>query len=101
MPAQPEVSGCASEASGSLGVALSAEPSDTTISVHPVINIGLAVKAGDFSGFSARYSATIVQSSSELRTGLKVTFVFAMGHYAGNTFKREPALWKSKNPARA
>jgi len=49
-----EAAGCALEASGSLSVSLTAEPSDTTISVHPVVDIGLAVKAGDFSGFSAR-----------------------------------------------
>ena len=48
-----EAAGCVLEASGSLSVPLTAEPSDTTISVHPVIDIGLAVKAGDFSGFSA------------------------------------------------
>ena len=49
-----EAAGCALEASGSLSVSLTAEPSDTTISVHPVVDIGLAVKGGDFSGFSAR-----------------------------------------------
>ena len=49
-----EAAGCALEASGSLSVSLTAEPSDTTISVHPVVDIGLAAKAGDFSGFSAR-----------------------------------------------
>lgn len=49
-----EAAGCGLEASGSLSVSLTAEPSDTTISVHPVVDIGLAVKAGDFSGFSAR-----------------------------------------------
>ena len=49
-----EAAGCALEASGSLSVSLTAEPSDTTISIHPLVDIGLAVKAGDFSGFSAR-----------------------------------------------
>ena len=38
---------------GSLGVALGAQPTNATIASHPVIDIGLAVKAGDFSGFSA------------------------------------------------
>ena len=54
MPAQAKLLDVRSEASGSLSVSLTAEPSDTTISVHPVVDIGLAVKAGDFSGFSAR-----------------------------------------------
>src|SRR5450756_2013741 len=36
------------------------------------------------------YSATIVQSSSALRTGLKVTFAFAMRPYAAYPAKREP-----------
>ena len=49
-----EAAGCVLEASGLLSVPLTAEPSDTTISVHPVVDIGLAVKGGDFSGFSAR-----------------------------------------------
>ena len=44
-----EAAGCALEASGSLSVSLTAEPSDTTISVHPVIDISLALKAGDLS----------------------------------------------------
>jgi hypothetical protein len=26
---------------------------------------------------------------------LKVTFAFAMPHYAGNALKREPALWRA------
>jgi hypothetical protein len=38
---------------GSLGIALGAQPTDASIAVHPIIDIGLAVKAGDFSGFSA------------------------------------------------
>ena len=43
-----------SGAIGSLGVALTAQPTDTPIAIHPVIYIGLAVKAGDFSGLGAR-----------------------------------------------
>lgn len=74
---------------GSLGIALGAQPTNATIAIHPIIDIGLAVKPGDFPGFSAGVLATIVQLSSDLRTGLKVTLVFAMTHYADNTFKRQ------------
>jgi hypothetical protein len=38
------------------------------------------------------YSARMFQSSSALRTILKVTFAFAMQHYAGNVLKREATL---------
>jgi hypothetical protein len=98
-----EAAGCALEASGSLSVSLTAEPSDTTISVHPVVDIGLAVKAGDFSGFSARvlsHDNPVVVRVTDRSEG---HFCFCHGtlFYAGNTLKSEPALRKAKNPARA
>jgi hypothetical protein len=74
---------------GSLGIALGAQPTNATIAIHPIIDIGLAVKAGDFPGFSAGVLSHDSPVSSDLRTGLKVTLVFAMTHYAGNTFKRQ------------
>jgi hypothetical protein len=68
----------------SLGIALGAKPTNATIAIHPVIDIGFALKAGNFSlGSAPGYSATIVHSSSDLRTGLKVTFTLAMTHNAG------------------
>jgi hypothetical protein len=38
---------------GSLGIALGAQPTNATIAIHPIIDIGLAVKPGDFPEFSA------------------------------------------------
>src|SRR6202022_4690795 len=45
---------CAEKATGSLGVTLRAKPRDTAVSVHPVVRVGLAFQAGDFSGLGAR-----------------------------------------------
>jgi len=42
------------KATGSLGVALRAQPSDAALAVHPVIDIGFAGQAGDFPGLGAR-----------------------------------------------
>jgi hypothetical protein len=39
---------------GLLGVALRAKPRDTAVSVHPVVRVGLALQARDFSGLGAR-----------------------------------------------
>jgi hypothetical protein len=41
------------KATGSLSVALRAEPGDLAVSVHPIINVGLALETGDFSWFGA------------------------------------------------
>ena len=76
-------------ATGSLSVALRAEPGDLSVSVHPIINVGLALETGDFSWFGAWVLSDDSQSSSEVRMGRKVTLVFAMRHYAGNALKRE------------
>jgi hypothetical protein len=40
--------------SGSLGVTLRAQPGDAAVAVHPVIDIGFAFQAGDFTGVGAR-----------------------------------------------
>ena len=37
-----------------LGVALTAEPADTPFTIHPIIDIGFAVKAVNFPGLGAR-----------------------------------------------
>jgi hypothetical protein len=60
----------------SLSVSLRAQPRDLAVSVHPIVNVCLALEAGISLGSAPGYSATTVQSSSESRTGLKVTFVF-------------------------
>ena len=41
------------KAAGSLGVTLRAEPRDLAVSVHPVVNVGLALETSDLSGFGA------------------------------------------------
>src|SRR3981189_2876802 len=58
------------------------QSSTSALLVKPVISRGAA----------PGYSATIFQSSSEFRTVLKITFVFAMRCYAGYLPEREPAL---------
>jgi hypothetical protein len=68
---------------GLFGVTLRAQPSNAAIAVHPVINISFVFQASDFLGSAPGYSATIFQSSSEIRTVLNVTLAFAMGCYAG------------------
>jgi hypothetical protein len=59
---------------------LGAEPRDLAFPVHPFVDVGLASEAGDSLGAAPSYSATIIQSSSELRIDLNVTFAFAMQH---------------------
>jgi hypothetical protein len=93
-----EAAGCALEASGSLSVSLTAEPSDTTISVHPVVDIGLAVKAGDFSGFSARvlsHDNPVVVRVTDRSEG---HFCFCHGTLCRQYLKSEPALRKARTP---
>jgi hypothetical protein len=41
------------KATGSLSVALRAEPGDLAVSAHPIIDVGLALETGDFSWFGA------------------------------------------------
>jgi hypothetical protein len=38
---------------GSLSVSLRAQPRDLAVSVHPIVNVCLALEAGDFSWFGA------------------------------------------------
>ena len=47
-----ELKGICRRSIGLLGVALSAEPRDLAVSVHPLVGIGLAGKACDFSLFT-------------------------------------------------
>ena len=59
-------------ASGSLGVALTPQPTDTPITIHPIIDIGLAVKARDFPGLGARvlgYDSPIIFRLSDRSEG--------------------------------
>jgi hypothetical protein len=59
-------------ASGSLGVALTPQPTDTPITIHPIIDIGLAVKACDFPGLGARvlgYDSPIIFRLSDRSEG--------------------------------
>lgn len=58
--------------SGSLGVALTPQPTDTPITIHPIIDIGLAVKARDFPGLGARvlgYDSPIIFRLSDRSEG--------------------------------
>lgn len=53
---------------GLLGVALTAEPADTPFTIHPIIDIGFAVKAVNFPGLGARvlgYDSPIIVRLSD------------------------------------
>jgi hypothetical protein len=79
---------------GLLGVALRAQPRDLTITVHPVVNVGLTLETRDFS----RFSTWVIGDDGPVIISVanrKVTFVFAMRHYGDNGLKREPALTKN------
>jgi hypothetical protein len=81
------------EATGSLSVSLRAEPRDLAVSVHPIVNVGLALETPDFSWFGACVLGDDRPIIIRVMNRLERHFCFChVAHYAANAFEREPAL---------